>query len=112
MLQANKNGFFYVLDRQTGEFLSAAPFVSGITWASGIDPKTGRPIELPESRIDTPKLLVTGPGWGAQLEPDGIPSRHRPRVLPRAPRHTDGARARQEMEVQPGSRQRRYRRQL
>ena len=46
ILQANKNGFFYMLDRRTGEFLSAAPFVSGITWASGIDPKTGRPIEL------------------------------------------------------------------
>ena len=45
IMQANKNGFFYVLDRQTGEFISGAPFVSGITWASGLDSKTGRPIE-------------------------------------------------------------------
>jgi quinohemoprotein ethanol dehydrogenase len=45
IMQANKNGFFYVLDRATGEFLSGKAFVSGITWASGLDPKTGRPIE-------------------------------------------------------------------
>lgn len=57
LLQANKNGFFYVLDRQTGEFLSAAPFVSGITWASGVDSKTGRPIEFPGVGDANPKLL-------------------------------------------------------
>ena len=45
ILQASKNGFFYVLDRQTGQFISAKAFVKGVTWASGIDPKTGRPIE-------------------------------------------------------------------
>ena len=47
IMQANKNGFFYVLDRQTGEFISGAPFVSGVTWATGLDPKSGRPIEAP-----------------------------------------------------------------
>jgi quinohemoprotein ethanol dehydrogenase len=57
LLQANKNGFFYVLDRQTGEFLSAAPFVSGITWAKGVDPKTGRPIEFPGVGDARPKFL-------------------------------------------------------
>jgi len=57
LLQANKNGFFYVLDRQTGEFLSATPFVSGITWATGVDPKSGRPIELPGVGDANPKLL-------------------------------------------------------
>jgi PQQ-dependent dehydrogenase, methanol/ethanol family len=57
LLQANKNGFFYVLDRQTGEFLSGAPFVGGITWASGLDPKTGRPIEFPGVGDANPKLL-------------------------------------------------------
>src|SRR5579872_2522854 len=45
IMQANKNGFFYVLDRATGEFISGTPFVAGISWASGLDPKTGRPIE-------------------------------------------------------------------
>ena len=57
LLQANKNGFFYVLDRQTGEFISAAPFVSGITWASGVDSKTGLPIESPGVGDANPKLL-------------------------------------------------------
>jgi len=57
LLQANKNGFFYVLDRQAGEFISAAPFVSGITWASGVDSKTGRPIEFPGVGDANPKLL-------------------------------------------------------
>ena len=45
MLWGNRNGFFYVLDRVTGEFLSATPFVKQ-TWAVGIDEK-GRPIKAP-----------------------------------------------------------------
>jgi quinohemoprotein ethanol dehydrogenase len=45
IMQANKNGFFYVLDRETGEFISGTQFVSGVSWATGLDPKTGRPIE-------------------------------------------------------------------
>ena len=69
LLQANKNGFFYVLDRQTGEFLSAAPFVSGITWASGIDPKTGRPIELPGVANANPKLLSPEPNGAHNWNP-------------------------------------------
>ena len=43
IMQAPKNGFFYVLDRLTGEFLSAKPFVN-LSWARGVDAK-GRPIE-------------------------------------------------------------------
>jgi glucose dehydrogenase len=43
MLWANRNGFFYVLDRRTGEFLRGKPFVK-VTWASGLDAK-GRPIQ-------------------------------------------------------------------
>ncbi|MDE2149473.1 MAG: PQQ-dependent dehydrogenase, methanol/ethanol family [Gammaproteobacteria bacterium] len=42
ILQANKNGFFYVLDRRDGTFISANAFVAQ-NWAAGIDPKTGRP---------------------------------------------------------------------
>jgi PQQ-dependent dehydrogenase (methanol/ethanol family) len=42
LLQANRNGFFYVLDRTNGEFLLGKPFVKKLTWASGIDPR-GRP---------------------------------------------------------------------
>ena len=49
LMQAPKNGFFYVLDRLTGEFISAAPFAN-VNWATHIDPKTGRPVETPEAR--------------------------------------------------------------
>jgi PQQ-dependent dehydrogenase (methanol/ethanol family) len=69
LLQANKNGFFYVLDRKTGEFLSAAAYVSGITWASGIDPKTGRPIELPGVGDVNPKLLSPEPNGAHNWNP-------------------------------------------
>jgi PQQ-dependent dehydrogenase (methanol/ethanol family) len=48
LMQAPKNGFFYVLDRVTGEFISAEPFTR-VTWATGIDRETGRPIETPEA---------------------------------------------------------------
>ncbi|TXH73808.1 MAG: PQQ-dependent dehydrogenase, methanol/ethanol family, partial [Thiothrix sp.] len=40
---ADRNGFFYVLDRTNGQLISATPFVNKITWAKGIDLKTGRP---------------------------------------------------------------------
>jgi len=46
LLQANRNGFFYVLDRVTGEYLQGTPYVKQITWASGLDAK-GRPIVIP-----------------------------------------------------------------
>jgi PQQ-dependent dehydrogenase (methanol/ethanol family) len=46
MLHGNRNGFFYVLDRITGKFLLAEPFVKNLTWASGIGPD-GRPKLLP-----------------------------------------------------------------
>jgi alcohol dehydrogenase (cytochrome c) len=43
LVQANRNGFIYVLDRSNGKFLSAAPFVKNLTWAKEIDAQ-GRPI--------------------------------------------------------------------
>lgn len=45
LMQAPKNGFFYVLDRGTGELISAEKFVT-VTWASGVDTETGRPMEV------------------------------------------------------------------
>ena len=45
IMQAPKNGFFFVLDRKTGELISAEPYVE-VTWASHVDPETGRPIEV------------------------------------------------------------------
>ena len=59
IMQANKNGFFYVLDRQTGEFISGTPFVDGITWASGLDPKSGRPIETPAAYAELKPILIS-----------------------------------------------------
>jgi alcohol dehydrogenase (cytochrome c) len=46
MLWANRNGFFYVLDRVTGAFLSGTPFVK-VNWASGLDAR-GRPVQTPQ----------------------------------------------------------------
>ncbi|WP_420553933.1 PQQ-dependent methanol/ethanol family dehydrogenase [Neptuniibacter marinus] len=41
---ADRNGFMYVLNRENGDFIRGFPFVDEITWAKGLDPKTGRPI--------------------------------------------------------------------
>jgi len=43
LVQANRNGFFYVLDRTNGKFLRATPFVKNLNWATGID-ASGRPV--------------------------------------------------------------------
>ena len=57
-MQANRNGFFYVLDRATGELLAANPLVDKVTWATGIDMKTGRPIDSQVTAIfrTTPQM--------------------------------------------------------
>jgi quinohemoprotein ethanol dehydrogenase len=49
LMQASKNGFFYVIDRTTGKLISAQPFVP-TTWAKSVDMTTGRPIEEPGMR--------------------------------------------------------------
>lgn len=64
VMQAPKNGFFYVLDAATGQFISAKPFAS-INWATGID-ATGRPIENPAARFDK-----TGKAFAQQPAPSG-----------------------------------------
>lgn len=51
LMQAPKNGFFYVIDRTNGELLSAAPFVT-VNWASHVDMRTGRPVETPGARYE------------------------------------------------------------
>jgi quinohemoprotein ethanol dehydrogenase len=60
VMQANKAGFFYVLDRITGEFISATPF-STVNWASGHDPKTGRPMIPPEAYYSTDSAVTIAP---------------------------------------------------
>jgi len=47
LMQANRNGFFYVLDRTSGKLISATQFARKVNWASGIDKATGRPIDTP-----------------------------------------------------------------
>lgn len=46
LVQSNRNGFFYVMDRLTGELLLAKPFIRNMTWATGVD-TNGRPILVP-----------------------------------------------------------------
>jgi quinohemoprotein ethanol dehydrogenase len=60
LMQAPKNGFFYVLDRATGELLSAEKF-GKVTWAEKVDLKTGRPMESEGTRyVDKPSLQWPG----------------------------------------------------
>jgi quinohemoprotein ethanol dehydrogenase len=64
IMQANKNAFYYVIDRLTGQFISAQPF-SKVTWAKGIDQKTGRPIVNPEAYYGTEPISISPGGGGA-----------------------------------------------
>jgi len=57
LMHAPKNGFFYVLDRATGKLISAQKF-GIVTWAKGIDPKTGKPIENPDARYSSKMAVV------------------------------------------------------
>ncbi len=62
VMQASKNGFFYVLDAKSGQFISANNFVT-VNWAKGFDPKTGRPNMNEETRYDiTGKAAMVQPG--------------------------------------------------
>lgn len=70
IMQAPKNGFFYVLDRATGELLSAEPYAA-VTWASHIDMDTGRPVENPDARYTEglSGLQLPGPIGGHNWHP-------------------------------------------
>ncbi len=60
LMQAPKNGFFYVIDRITGEFISGKQY-SRVTWAQGLDEKSGRPIETAAARYGK-DLVTLSPG--------------------------------------------------
>jgi quinohemoprotein ethanol dehydrogenase len=66
LMQAPKNGFFYVIDRSNGQLISAKPFVQ-VNWAKEIDVKTGRPVENAAARFkDATQPFVAMPGpYGA-----------------------------------------------
>lgn len=70
LMQAPKNGFFYVLDRQTGAFISGNNYVP-VNWATGLDAQ-GRPIENPDARYDKsgqPFLVLPGAPGGHSWQP-------------------------------------------
>jgi quinohemoprotein ethanol dehydrogenase len=61
VMQANKNGYFYVIDRLTGEFISASPFAP-LNWSEAMDKKTGRPFIHPRAFYGTePVTIFPGP---------------------------------------------------
>jgi PQQ-dependent dehydrogenase (methanol/ethanol family) len=65
VMQAPKNGFFYVLDAKSGELISAEPYVAGVNWTRGIDRKTGKPIPNPEADYGkTGKGALVSPFFG------------------------------------------------
>ncbi len=69
LMQAAKNGFYYVLDRVTGELLSAHNFAY-VNWTKGIDPKSGRPISDPRADYDRgPALLFPSEAGAHSWQP-------------------------------------------
>jgi len=96
LLHAPKNGFFFVIDRTTGQFISAKNFVD-VNWATGYD-KDGRPIEVPGARTrDKPFDIVPGPfgghnwqtmSWNPELGLAFIPAQHVPLSLTQDSRWT------------------------
>lgn len=71
VMQAPKNGFFYVLDAATGQLITAEKFVP-VSWASHIDLETDRPVEIPEARYNetsVPMIVSPGPQGGHNWHP-------------------------------------------
>ena len=69
LMQANKNGFYYVLDRVSGQFIAGIPFAK-ITWAKGLDERTGRPFVNPEAHYGTEPITISpGPGGAHNWSP-------------------------------------------
>ena len=64
LMQAPKNGFFYVIDRTTGKLITVKNYVD-VNWAKGYDLKTGRPIENPAARYAGGAQVVTPGALGA-----------------------------------------------
>ena len=69
LMQAPKNGFFYVLDRKTGELISAEKYVA-MNWALYVDRETGRPVENPDVQyLEEMKYVFPGPDGGHNWHP-------------------------------------------
>jgi len=63
----SRNGFFYMLDRTNGSFISAAQYVENLNWTKGIDPKTGKPVEYDPSK-KLQHYAVVGNRAGGQVD--------------------------------------------
>jgi quinohemoprotein ethanol dehydrogenase len=76
LMQASKNGFFYVLDRTTGELLAADKFVDA-NWATHVDLKTGRPAENPDTDYTKGKPVIVFPSGvgGHNFDPMSLSAR-------------------------------------
>lgn len=71
LMQAPKNGFYYVINRENGRLISAGQFAENNTWAERIDIATGRPVEIPAARFPNGTAYLMYPSsWGAH----GVPS--------------------------------------
>jgi len=71
IMQVPKNGFYYVIDRATGELISAENIVP-TSWATHIDLETGRPVETADARYDetlAAKVIAPGPGGAHNWQP-------------------------------------------
>jgi PQQ-dependent dehydrogenase (methanol/ethanol family) len=67
LMQANKNGFFYVIDRTNGQLLSANGYTppGTVSWAKSVDLTTGRPVENPGARYGQNMTIVSPAPYGA-----------------------------------------------
>ena len=86
LMDANRNGFFYVLDRTNGKLLAANPYVK-VNWATGIDMKTGRPIETDVTKDARDGKKVDGLSVDPrrqELGADVVQSADRPRLCQHA----------------------------
>lgn len=82
LMQASKNGYFYLLDRVTGRFISAKPYAYA-NWTKGIDPVTGRPIPSPDVNYDgSPKLIYPWEGGAHSWQPMSFDAKARRVYIP------------------------------
>ena len=69
LMHAPKAGYFWVLDRKDGKVVSGKPFVPGVTWTTGLDPKTGKPIMNQAAYYDNKTPSRVGPGGAHSWHP-------------------------------------------
>jgi len=74
LVHANRNGFNYTLDRQSGQFLKAVQYAAKITWTKGIDPKTGKPVDYDPAK-DVQNFALPWKG-GTDVLRDACPDVH------------------------------------